>query len=329
MSIPNHRRPLPDLSLPPKPPTPNDQGSISLPSTPPNSYLPHRSSVPATYQATTPDRPVFSPIPPWRLRKTQRANYNTQFWTPVPYATQSPSYPYQPSYNQPYSSPLVPASPSPAPRHPGTSKSPEHKRQHPGRKDRRKKAQRRRQANRLEASSPLLPVREAVEQHPLSKYSPNETSLEKYTSEEPTSAMITEESQAAKMPSDPLRDYLNLCQRTHKKEFSPNEQAMLCRYIDATKEVQRDMVYYLVTGVPWRNLGHSLTYKLIFWIYTRDRNYAIVAKMLRARLGDFDPLDHDLMCLDEIDELIDCQLVIDACRAGQDLSSCLAQLLQH
>ncbi|KAI1778008.1 hypothetical protein F4818DRAFT_408717 [Hypoxylon cercidicola] len=89
------------------------------------------------------------------------------------------------------------------------------------------------------------------------------------------------------------------------------------------------MIYYLADHMPWQNRTHALTYELVFWIYTRDRNHAVVGKMLRERLGHFNALDGDAMDLDEVDELMDCQLALDSCRSGRDLSSPLARLLRH
>ncbi|XXH04538.1 hypothetical protein Hte_010955 [Hypoxylon texense] len=255
-------------------------------------------------------------LPPKPPTPNRQASVSVSFTPPN-------TYTYQPT-----SSPPVSASPSPAPRQPGISENQLSPKNHLRRNERRKQARRNQQPQRLEAS-PLSPRREAVEKRSRGKRSPSVASLEKYISEISASASGTNDIQATKMASDPLRDYFNLCRRTGKEEFGPDEQAILCSYIGATKEDQRDVVYYLVNSIPCRSRARSLTYKLAFWIYIQDKNYAVVAKLLGERLGDFDPVDDCMMGLREVDELMDCQIALDACRAGRDLSAALAQLLQY
>lgn len=169
-----------------------------------------------------------------------------------------------------------------------------------------------------------------IDQYSPGGYEPKKKAT-KYVADDPGLVTAVEDSVPPSKLFDPMEEYAAECMRSNKTNFTDEEQTMLCRYLDVPQETQREFVYYLAKNVSWKSSGSKLTYKLAHWIYTFDNNYALVAQLLVERLDDDsdDPFADEMMGLDEMDELMDCQTALDACKAGQDLSALLAQLQVH
>ncbi|KAI0114766.1 hypothetical protein F4814DRAFT_448603 [Daldinia grandis] len=113
--------------------------------------------------------------------------------------------------------------------------------------------------------------------------------------------------------ADPIRRLFHFRLDSGVKCFNDKEQRLLCGYIDISKEEQRDLVYRLAEQVPWYNRNPLLTYKLANWVHSRDRNYKVASKLLIERLNILDLGDGKMMMsLEEVNELMDCQITIDA-----------------
>ena len=81
---------------------------------------------------------------------------------------------------------------------------------------------------------------------------------------------------------------------------------------------QRSLVHRVAKQVLWYNRSHALTYKLVEWVYRHDEGEegrALVAELLDQRLSELDLESEGMMDLDEVDELMDCQIVVDSCKA--------------
>ncbi|KAI1758841.1 hypothetical protein GGR53DRAFT_528343 [Hypoxylon sp. FL1150] len=333
----------PDLSLPPRPPTPVQVSAASLPDTPsdpyrasrtPGSYS-HPSTSPRPQQLRTippwgdraratpapPSTPTFRVTPPWRKRSARKRNNQAPPpWRSAAYATPSTYY-----ASPPGSSPSLPASPSAATFRSGSPHPWQQSQQLPAQRDLGDSHNHPR-GDRSYSSQGAMGKRSPTSSEPKKK-------APKYTLGDSDPAPVVQESTPATKPLNPLDEYLELCVRTNKTQFSANEQSMLCGYLDATKEAQRQVVYYLAKKVPWKGRGSALTYKLVSWIHARDGDYALVGQLLSERLSDDrdddDAFADEMMGLDEMDELMDCQIALDACKSGQDLTAPLAQLLKH
>ncbi|KAI0377129.1 hypothetical protein F5Y04DRAFT_292239 [Hypomontagnella monticulosa] len=117
---------------------------------------------------------------------------------------------------------------------------------------------------------------------------------------------------------DPMRRFFDICLDKGVNIFSSEEQAWLCRYIDTNDASQRSLVHRVAKQVLWYNRSHALTYKLVEWVYRHDEGEegrALVAELLEQRLSEMDFESEGMMDLDEVDELMDCQIVVDSCKA--------------
>lgn len=118
---------------------------------------------------------------------------------------------------------------------------------------------------------------------------------------------------------DPMRRFFDSCLDLGVNVFNAEEQKWLCSYIDKDKADHRELVYRIAKQVLWDNRTHALTYKLVQWIYHNDTNHALVTELLQERLSEMDFEWGDMMSLEELDELMDCQTVIDTCKKELEL----------
>ncbi|KAI0180577.1 hypothetical protein GGR52DRAFT_569318 [Hypoxylon sp. FL1284] len=137
----------------------------------------------------------------------------------------------------------------------------------------------------------------------------------------------------APAPRDPLREYIAVSAHLHRVAFSPSDRAMLQTSIDASNATQGASVRYLADRVPHGGRGSALTYRLAHWVYANTRDRGAVARLLRECLdagvdGGGGDVRMMMMSLAEVDELMDCQMALEACDAGEDLAGHLARLLR-
>ncbi|KAI1636270.1 hypothetical protein F4809DRAFT_641667 [Biscogniauxia mediterranea] len=102
--------------------------------------------------------------------------------------------------------------------------------------------------------------------------------------------------------------------RDGARTLEPWEQDLLWRHIDLGRDFLWPTIELLATQVT--NRTPRLTYKVACWFYTRRDDKDTVARLLRERLDNEDDDDDgggagELMSLDEVDELMDCQILLD------------------
>ncbi|KAL7626130.1 hypothetical protein AAE478_002900 [Parahypoxylon ruwenzoriense] len=133
-------------------------------------------------------------------------------------------------------------------------------------------------------------------------------------------------------PQPSQRRYFELCLNSGVNYFTVAEQEWLCHYIDVQKEDQREIVYRIANQVLPEYRIHALTYKLLSWIHTRDQDYEAMVKLLEQRLHPVDYAAKDeMMDLEELDELMDCQIVLDICKkvVKKSQQTCKAETVQQ
>ncbi|KAI0845089.1 hypothetical protein F5Y00DRAFT_265942 [Daldinia vernicosa] len=126
-------------------------------------------------------------------------------------------------------------------------------------------------------------------------------------------ANVAQQQEACEDGTDPIRRLFDLYLDNGVNYLNDEEQELLCSYITPEKEDQRDLVYRLVEQILWYNRLPRLTYRLANWISVRDRNCEVVFRLLNERLNLPDPDEEKrtLMSLEEVDELMDCQIAMD------------------
>ncbi|KAI1503316.1 hypothetical protein F5X99DRAFT_407137 [Biscogniauxia marginata] len=92
------------------------------------------------------------------------------------------------------------------------------------------------------------------------------------------------------------------------KTLDYDEQMLLWDHIDPESEKFGHTIKHLATQLS--NRIHQLTYKITYWYYIRG-NMAMVDQLLRERLNYIGEDWGNMMSLDAIDELMDCQIALD------------------
>ncbi|KAI1804342.1 hypothetical protein F4811DRAFT_553009 [Daldinia bambusicola] len=304
----------PDLSLPPKPPVPDPrpQTSWGMPPKPP--FMPQP-------QQSTP------PIPAVSLGYGNPTRYlsSSPAFTPAAFAQSSPpSISGQASF--PFPSPQGLPSPSkypnrndsalwnvtPSPRIQTPTNGPVQQRRHLRKRDRRMLPDRspgdRLPEPRPTGKTPPWRKNRHLGPSPFQKPKRPRTPLGQ-------PFMGRTEAILEGMGQDPIRRFFDLCLDEGVNFLNAEEQELLCAYIDPQVEHQQALVYRVAEQILWWNRSHALTYKLLNWIQTRDQNNEITVRMLSERLSVPEPKDDDkMMSLEELDELMNCQIALDMCK---------------
>ncbi|RYP69229.1 hypothetical protein DL771_006197 [Monosporascus sp. 5C6A] len=93
-----------------------------------------------------------------------------------------------------------------------------------------------------------------------------------------------------------------------KKTLTPPEQSLLYHLMAGMDDTYEILLGRVVAHVS--NRDHRLTFQLALWFY-RQGNYVITRMLLKERLNDTEGAEGDVMDLDEVDELMDCQIALE------------------
>ncbi|RYP52970.1 hypothetical protein DL768_001964 [Monosporascus sp. mg162] len=93
-----------------------------------------------------------------------------------------------------------------------------------------------------------------------------------------------------------------------EKTLTPTEQSLLYHLMVGMGGTYKILLGRVVTDVS--NRDHRLTFQLALWFY-RQGDYMITRMLLKERLNDMEGAEGDLMDLDEVDELMDCQIALE------------------
>ncbi|KAI1465220.1 uncharacterized protein F4812DRAFT_466662 [Daldinia caldariorum] len=306
----------PDLSLPPKPPVPNPKlrpyNSWGMPPKPPvapqlqqsTPCMPAVSHGYANPTQCSSSSPVFTPAA-FALSSSPSASGQAPFCVPSPQGLPSPS-----RYPNRNDSALRNITPSPRIQTP--TNGPVQQRRHMRKRDRRmlpdKSPGERLPEPRPTGKTPPWRKNKHLGPSPFQKPKRPRTPLEQ-------PFMTRTEAILEGMGQDPIRRFFDLCLDKGVNMLNAEEQQLLSAYIDPQVEHQRTLVYRVAEQVLWWSRSHALTYKLLSWIQTRDQNTEITVRMLSERLSMLEPEDDKkIMSLEELDELMNCQIALDMCK---------------
>ncbi|RYP59425.1 hypothetical protein DL769_008542 [Monosporascus sp. CRB-8-3] len=108
-------------------------------------------------------------------------------------------------------------------------------------------------------------------------------------------------------PSDALR-LIDAKLVAGEKTLTPPEQSLLYHLMASMGGTYKVLLGRVATHVS--NRDHRLTFQLALWFY-RQGDYMITRMLLKERLNDMEGAEGDLMDLDEVDELMDCQIALE------------------
>ncbi|KAI1075498.1 hypothetical protein F5B20DRAFT_595094 [Whalleya microplaca] len=113
-------------------------------------------------------------------------------------------------------------------------------------------------------------------------------------------------------PSSNAETFEQVCKKLNRGATFLNiaEQELVMKYIDKDSREQRNLIGRLKRV---QNRCHAITYKMAEW-YNTQGNLKAVEGLLSQRLNTFDGDEGELMDLDEVDELMDCQIALDSVR---------------
>ncbi|RYO89209.1 hypothetical protein DL766_003615 [Monosporascus sp. MC13-8B] len=93
-----------------------------------------------------------------------------------------------------------------------------------------------------------------------------------------------------------------------EKTLTPPEQSLLYHLMAGMDGTYKILLGRVATHVS--NRDHRLTFQLALWFYRRG-DYMITRMLLKGRLNDMEGAEGDLMNLDEVDELMGCQIALE------------------
>ncbi|RYP36839.1 hypothetical protein DL767_003229 [Monosporascus sp. MG133] len=144
-----------------------------------------------------------------------------------------------------------------------------------------------------------------------------ESSSVKVTNDQVTQAIIkcmstsNQTRQIGMVPAADPSDALQLIDAklvAGEKSLTPPEQSLLYHLMAGMGGTYKMLLGRVVNHVS--NRDHRLTFQLALWFY-RQGDYITTRMLLKERLNNMEGAEGDLMDLDEVDELMDCQIALE------------------